>query len=140
MLATTIGNVVSLVSNRGIKTMKILFALFVFLFATIEATAAPQLGITPCVISAQPTDLSFSGVSANKKMSTCGETVIVYNNSASDVRYRLGTASNTTALTTDLLLPANSFVVLNVGTTGMYFAAISAGTGTISFVQGTANS
>lgn len=119
------------------KNLKVFFA-FVFVFMATMAHAAPQLGITPCTISGQPADLSFSGTSANRKMGICGETVIVYNNSASDIRYRLGTASNTTALTTDLLLPANSFVVLNVGTAGMYFAAISSGTGTISFVQGTA--
>ncbi len=103
------------------------------------AAAAPGLGITPCAISAQPADLNFSGVSANRRMSTCGETVIVYNNSASDVRYRMGSASNTTATLTDLLLPANSFVVLNVGTSGLYFAAISGGSGTLSFVQGSAS-
>lgn len=118
--------------------MKKFLATIAFFFFTSFAQAAPQLGITPCVISAQPADLSFSGTSANRKMSTCGETVIVYNNSTSDARYRLGTASTTTALTTDLLLPANTFVVLNVGIAGMYFAAISAGSGTISFVQGTA--
>lgn len=122
---------------------KFIYALLavVFLSSSLApAFAAPQLGITPCQISAQPTDLAFSGTSANKRMSTCGETVIVYNNSASDVRYRLGTASNTTALLTDLLLPANSFVVLNVGLSQLYIAFISSGTGTISFVQGSANS
>lgn len=111
--------------------------LSLFLFISL-AEAAPQLGITPCAISGQPADLSFSGTSANRQMGNCGETVIVYNNSVNDVRFRLGAASNTTALATDLLLPANSFVVLNVSTSRPYFAAISAGTGTISFVQGTA--
>lgn len=122
------------------KTFQTLLAFVVLISSVNWAIAAPQLGISPCQISAQPTDLSFSAVSANKHMSTCGETVIVYNNSASDVRWRLGTASNTVALITDLLLPANSFVVINVGTSGLYFAAISAGSGTISFVQGTAGS
>lgn len=103
-----------------------------------SATAAPQLGITPCAIAAQPADVSFSGTSTNRRFSTCGETVIVFNNSTSDVRFRLGTASNTTALLTDLLIPANTFVVLNVGTSGLYIAFISGGTGTISFIQGTA--
>lgn len=119
--------------------MRFIFALFV-LFLSSAVAAAPSLGITPCQISAQPTDLSFSAVSANKQMSNCGETVIVYNNSASDARYRLGTSNSTTAVITDLLLPANSFVVLNVGTSRPWFAAISAGSGTISFVQGTAGS
>ena len=122
------------------RSLSALLASIIFLTWVLPAFSAPQLGITPCVISAQPADVSFSGVSTNRRMSTCGETVIVYNNSASDVRYRLGTASNTTALLTDLLLPANSFVVLNVGISGLYFAVISGGTGTISFVQGTANS
>lgn len=120
------------------KFIHTLLAVAIFITAAAPSFAAPQLGITPCVISAQPADLSFSGTSANRRMSSCGETVIVYNNSASDVRYRLGTASNTTALLTDLLLPANTFVVLNVGIGQLYFAAISSGTGTISFVQGTA--
>jgi hypothetical protein len=122
------------------RILSALLAATILASCIYPALAAPQLGITPCQISAQPSDLSFSGTSANKRMSTCGETVIVYNNSANDVRYRLGTASNTTALLTDLLLPANSFVVLNVGLSQLYFAAISSGTGTISFVQGTANS
>ncbi len=118
--------------------MRIFFVILTLLFASCEASVAAQLGITPCQISAQPADLNFSGTSANRRMATCGETVIVYNNSSSDVRYRLGSASTTTALATDLLLPANSFVVLNVGTSGIYFAAISSGSGTLSFVQGTA--
>lgn len=111
---------------------------FFLAYAATQAHAAPQLGITPCVIGSQPADVSVSGVSANRQMSNCGETVIVYNNSSTDVRYRLGTASNTTALTTDLLLPGNSFVVLNVGTARPYIAFISGGTSTVSFVQGTA--
>ena len=117
----------------------LLAALGIFLFNTV-AQAAPQLGITPCQISQQPADLTFSGTSANVHLSTCGETLIVFNNSANDARYRLGTASNTTALATDILLPSKTFVVLNVGISGLYFAAIqvSAG-GTISFTQGTAS-
>lgn len=119
--------------------MKKFLATIAFFFFTSFAQAAPQLGITPCFISNQPGDLTLTAnTSANRKMGTCGETVIVYNNSASDTRYRLGASSTTAALATDLLLPANTFVVLNVGTLGMYFAAISTGTPTLSFVQGTA--
>jgi hypothetical protein len=102
------------------------------------AHAAPSLGITPCVITAQPADLAFTGTSANVHLSTCGETLIVFNNSASDARFRVGSASNTTALTTDMLLAAKTYVVLNVGTSGQYFAAIGAGGGTISFIIGRA--
>lgn len=116
-----------------------IYALLAALFFATPALAAPQLGITPCVITAKPTDISYSGVSANVRLSTCGETAIVYNTSATaDVRYRLGTASNTTAVLTDWLLPASSFVVLNVGTSGLYIAVISSGTGTVSIVQGQA--
>lgn len=122
------------------KFIYALLACAIFISGLAPSFAAPQLGITPCQIAAQPADLAFSGTSANRRMSACGETVIVYNNSSSDVRYRLGTASNTTALTTDLLLPANSFVVLNVGLSQLYIAFISSGTGTLSFVQGTAAS
>lgn len=119
--------------------MKKLLAFGAFLLLATPAAAAPQLGITPCAIAAQPADVSVSGVSANRQVSNCGETLIVYNNGASDVRYRLGTTSGTTALTSDLLLPANSFVVLNVGTSRPYIAFISGGTSTVSFVQGTAS-
>lgn len=118
--------------------MKRFLFIIVLCFTSITAQAAPQLGISPCIISAQPADLTFSGSSATRQMSTCGETVIAFNNSSTDARFRLGTASTTTALTTDLLLPSKTFIVLNVGTSGMYFAAIGSGGGTISFVQGTA--
>ena len=103
------------------------------------ANAAPQLGITPCVIAQQPADLTFSGTSANRLLSTCGESLIAFNNSSSDARFRIGSGSGTTALTTDLLLPQKTFVVLNVGVAGLYFAAIGSGGGTISFIQGTAS-
>jgi len=117
---------------------RILLAIGLFFFGIVAAEAAPQLGITPCAISAQPSDLTFSGSSANVHLSTCGETLIAFNNSSNDARFRMGSASNTTALTTDLLLPSKTFVVLNVGISGLYFAAIGSGGGTISFIQGTA--
>lgn len=118
--------------------MKKFFFVLLTFFAFIQAAGAAQLGITPCTSTAQPADLSFSAVSANRRMATCGETVVVFNNSTDDVRFKLGTASNTTAALTDLLLPTKTFIVLNVGTSGLYFAAISSGSGTISFIQGTA--
>lgn len=118
-----------------------IIALFAFVFLALsldQAFATGQLGITPCTIAGQPADLSYSGTSANRQMGSCGETVIVWNNTANDVRFRLGTASTTTALLTDLLLPAHTFVTLNVGTARPYFAVISAGSGTLQFIQGTA--
>ena len=120
------------------KALQALLAIGFLIFSFSFVQAAPQLGITPCVTSAQHSDLTFSGSSANVHLSTCGETLIVFNNSSSDARFRIGSASNTTALTTDLLLPSKTFVVLNVGTAGLYFAAIGSGGGTISFIQGTA--
>lgn len=114
------------------------FLFVLFLLLALPANAAPQLGITPCVPSVQPADLTFSGTSANVQMSNCGETVIVFNNSSSDARFRIGNGSSTTALNTDLLLPSKTFVTLNVGTNKPYFAAIGSGGGTISFIQGTA--
>jgi hypothetical protein len=119
--------------------MRIIFGLLFLFFATVELDAAAQLGITPCVIGQQPADLTFSGTSANRQLSTCGETLIVYNNSSSDARFRIGTGSSLTALTTDLLLAQKTFLILSVGTAGLYFAAIGSGGGTISFVQGTAS-
>lgn len=119
--------------------MKKLLLSIIFCLTFSQAVFAAQLGITPCTASGQPADLNFSGVSSNRKMSVCGETVVVFNNSAdTDARFKLGSASNTTAALTDLLLPFKSFIVLNVGTSGLYFAVISSGTGTISFIQGTA--
>lgn len=119
--------------------MKKLLLIVSFLLCLIGPSfATGQLGITPCTIAGQPADLSYSSSSANRRMGTCGETVIVWNNTANDVRFRLGSASTTTALTTDLLLPAHTFVTLNVGTSGLYFAVISSGTGTLQFIQGTA--
>lgn len=115
--------------------MKILLSLAFLLFSTI-AYASPQGGITPCVITSQPADLSFSGTSANRQLSTCGETLIVYNNSTSDLRFRLGSSSTTTAVLTDMLIPSKSFLTLNVGTSGLYIAIISSGTGVASFIQG----
>lgn len=117
---------------------KILIALILFLGMLGSAFAAPQLGISPCVPSAQPADLTFSGTSANRALSTCGETLIVFNNSSSDARVRIGSGSSTTAVTTDLLLAQKTFVVFNVGISGLYLAAIGSGGGTISFIQGTA--
>ena len=117
---------------------RILLVIGLFFFSVGLAEAAPQLGISPCAISAQPSDLTFSGSSTNVHLSTCGETLIAFNNSANDARFRIGSGSGTTALTTDLLLPSKTFVVLNVGIAGLYFAAIGSGGGTISFIQGTA--
>ena len=76
---------------------KFLIALILFI-VPVGAQALSQLGITACVISSQPSDLTFSGTSANVHLSTCGETLIVFNNSANDARFRLGALSNTTAL------------------------------------------
>lgn len=118
--------------------MRKAFWTLLFLIFASSADAAPQLGITPCVPSAQPADMSYSGTSANVHLSTCGETMIVWNNSANDVRYRLGTTSATTAVLTDNLLPSKTFVVLNVGINGLWFAAISSTTGSLSFTQGQA--
>lgn len=119
--------------------MKKLLLATCLVFLPLTAQAAPQLGISPCVISAQPADLTFSGTSANRLLSTCGETLIVFNNSANDARFRIGSGSSTTALTTDILLAAHTFVTLNVSSAGLYFAAIGSGGGTISFLQGTAS-
>jgi sorbitol-specific phosphotransferase system component IIA len=117
----------------------ILIFLFCFWFEPVQVDAAAQLGITPCVIGQQPADLTFSGTSANRLLSTCGETLIVFNNSTNDARFRIGSGSSTAALTTDMLLAQKTFVVLNVSTAGLYFAAIGSGGGTISFIQGTAS-
>jgi len=117
---------------KGLTALCLLFSIL-----AAPALASPAAGITPCNITAQPGDLAYSTGSANVHLNTCGETLIVINNSATDVRYRLGTTSATTAVITDLLLPKATQVVLNVGRSGLWFAVISSGTGSISFVLGT---
>jgi hypothetical protein len=103
------------------------------------AQAAPQLGISPCEISAQPGDLSVSSTSSNVQLNKCGETLIVFNNGSVDARVRLGSTSSTTAQLTDILVPTKTFVVFNVGTSGLYLAAVASGSTTLSFILGTAS-
>lgn len=118
------------------KRLSIAFLILIASFA--GASAFPQGGITPCVMTAQPGDLAVTTGSANVHLNACGETLIVINNGATDARVRLGTSSVTTALATDLLIPKNTTQTFNVGTSGLWFAAISTGTTTLSFILGTA--
>lgn len=127
-----------MVTETGDGNVKKLFWIIAaVLLLTTQAEAAPQLGITPC--PTQPQDLNFSAASSNRKLLVCGETLVVFNNSTSDARVKFGTASTTTAALTDILVPQKTYVVFNVGTQGPYIAAISSGSGTLSFIQGTAN-
>lgn len=105
------------------------------LLAFVIPASATSLGITPC--STQPADLSFSGVSANRQMGSCGNTVILFNNSTSDARFKVGTSASTAATLTDTFLPQKTFLVINVPFNS-YVAVISSGSGTVSFIQGQA--
>jgi len=118
-----------------VKKLLIAFSILVLSFA--DAFAFPQGGVTPCLISAQPGDLTLSATSANVHLNTCGETLIVINNGSVDARVRLGTTSATTALTTDLLIPKGTQQTFNVGSSGLWFAAIAASSGSLSFILGT---
>ena len=112
--------------------MKRIF-LSAFLVLT-SASAFAQQGITPC---AAPTALSVSTSSSNQQLSACGGTVLLWNITSQEAFFKSGTASNTTAATTDFSLPGNAFIVLNLGTARPYLAAITASsTTTIRIIQG----
>jgi hypothetical protein len=92
-------------------------------------------GITPCSANS----ISVNNSSQNIQLSTCGPTVIVWNIGTVETFVNLGTASSTAATTSNYSVPANSYLVLNVGTTGIYLAAITAAsTTTLRVIQGTA--
>lgn len=118
--------------------MRFLWAIFLIagllpLFsADSEATTA---GISPCANST----ISVTVASSNVHLSTCGSVVLLWNTTSQEAFYAYGSASNTAATTSSYSLPGNSFVVLNLGVSGLYLAAITASsTTTLRITQGQA--
>ena len=102
----------------------------------VPSSAFAQMGITPCTPAAS---ISVSNSSNNTQLSVCGDTVILYNITSTEAFYAYGAASNTAATTSSFSLPGNSFIVLNLGSSPLYLAAITASsTTTIRIVQGRA--
>ena len=107
------------------------------------ASAQSPTGITPCTGN-PPGAIAVNTGSQNVQLSNCGPTLIVYNISAVEVFYVIGSASSTVATVSSNPLPGNTFVVLNVpgqpgSVPGWYFAVITAtGTSSVQFVQGRA--
>ena len=104
---------------------RIFYSISILLLLTGPVFA--QAGITPC---ASATISASSGSSTNVHLSTCGQTVILWNTTSQEAFYKLGTASNTAATTGDNSIPGGAFVVLNAGFGGSYLAAITAASST----------
>lgn len=105
------------------------------LLALLPAASARQ-GITPCAAFT----LSVSGTSSNQQLSTCGDTVLLWNVGSQEAFYTFGTSSSTAATTSNYSIPGTSFVVLSLGLTGLYLAAItSTSTTTLRVTQGDTN-
>lgn len=114
------------------------FLVFILIILCSSGPALPQYaaGITPC----SSNSISVSGTSANVQLSTCAQTILLWNVSTQELFYNFGTASSTAATTSNYSLPGNSFIVLNLGTPGgaaYYLAAITgASTTTLRITQG----
>lgn len=121
------------------KKLHVLFLCLVLFFNTVPLWAVPGAGISPCTTT--PLTMTVTGSSSNFKLSACGDTLIVFNNSSVDAFFVLGASSSTVATTGGNIVPAKTFVVLNVSTAQLYFAAITGGgSATLSFIQGMAAS
>jgi hypothetical protein len=105
------------------------------------AVAQEQHGFTPCLASAGAQTLSVSSSSSNIQLATCGPNVMLFNITAQEAFYNLGSASSTVATTSSFSIPGNSYIILTVpnGATGYYLAAITAtSTTTLRVSQGIA--
>lgn len=104
------------------------------LLLLLAGSADAQQGITPCTPAAS---LSVSTISSNVQLSACGATVLLWNTGTQEAFFNYGTTSSTAATTSSWSLPGASFVVLNLGTSRPYLAAITASSSTtIRIVQG----
>lgn len=103
-----------------------------FIFYSVPANA--QQGITPCTPA---NTISVSNSSTNIQLSACGPTVLLWNIGTQEAFFKYGSSSSQVATTNDWSLPGNSFIVLNLGTSQLYLAAITASsTTTIRVIQG----
>jgi hypothetical protein len=118
--------------------------LLVLLLCMIGLPASAQVAgfypsgpTTACPV---PTAISATSTSANQVINStnvCGQSLIMYNDGASDIFYRLGSSNALTALVTDNPLPPNSFVILGLVFGQTYIAVISTASSTVRFSQGT---
>lgn len=100
----------------------------------LASAANAQSGITPCGTAKT---LAVTTSSSNVQLLTCGQTVLLWNVGATEIFYKYGSASTTTAAVTDWSLPSGGFVVLNLGSAGLYLAAItSSSSSTVRITQG----
>jgi hypothetical protein len=119
------------------KLIAVALSIGLALAPTALLAQAGLAGISPCAAET----LAVSNVSANVQLSACGPVVILYNISSQELFYNFGAASNAAATTSNFSLPGNTYVVLNLNTSGGFIAAITAAsTTTLRIVQGYANS
>jgi len=110
-----------------------LFLPLLSLSPAAKAQSANPSGITICSTSS----LAVSGTSSNVQLSACGPSVIIWNVGSVEVFINVGTASSTTATTSSASIPNGTQLVLNVGNSAPYLAAITASsTSTIRITQG----
>lgn len=100
----------------------------------LASGANAQAGITPCAAKT----LSVTTTTGNVALSTCGQTVILYNTTSQEAYFNVGTASNTAATTSTFYAPAGSYVVLQAPTGVVsYLAGITpTATTTFKIIQG----
>ena len=111
-------------------------AIALLLLASPKFAWAITAGITPC---SNNTLSAGSGSSTNIQLSKCGGVVIVWNIGSVEAFYNYGSASTTAATTSNYSIPSGGFVVLNLGTSGLYLAAItSSSSTTLRITQGQA--
>lgn len=117
--------------------LKYLFFLFfpvLLLIGEKSDAQTPLSGFTPCASYT----ISVSGTSANQQLSTCGSTAVLWNVGTQELFVALGTGSGTVAVaTTGMSVPAGDRIVLNVGNSQLYLAAItSTSSSTLRISQG----
>jgi hypothetical protein len=111
-----------------------LFTALGLLILTAGGASAQYAGITPCASKS----LAVTSSSGNVLLSSCGQTVILYNISSQEAYYNWGSASNTAATTSGNYIPGGGFVVLNLPA-ATYLAGITpTSTTTFKVVQGAA--
>lgn len=116
--------------------MKRVIVISLLLLLALLPAASARQGITPCAAFT----ISVSNTSANQQLSTCGDTVLLWNVGSQEAFYTFGSASNTAATTSNYSIPATSFAVLSLGLNGLYLAAItSTSTTTLRVTQGNTN-
>lgn len=124
--------------------LRIFAVLGALIAATCGVNAGELAGITPCAGGT----LAVTGTSANVALSKCGAVVIVYNITSQEAFYALGATSAATAtaqssstvapVASQMSIPGNQFVVLQIppDTPGFLAAITGTSTTTLRIVQG----